>query len=344
MEKETPQPDIDTWYASLSPEEKEKLFNGVAKIDKPLKCIDPHKRSHLELSWKPELSEDTTTLKYEESESGMFYETHSILEYIQDCRQRKRRVTEAIRDFELIHREREQKLFLWVSDTFCDIIDTFSVELHKFLSDQSSKKVNVSVDAFEDKYVIMTNIIVGGYEHKVELLKAFKATIDTKLAEPISVYFDNKPEPHEKIPSVANEGYKNPSVVELVSNGYRLNSVLLEQLKSVAASQFSDGQNVQIVINIVGCTFNNFATTSESNYSKFVEYILTDKPEWYKPNEWLPKSILVEKFNEKYGTDISSQVFMRRMHSEGLMTKISEQEKRAKLGGKIKSVFFCKNI
>jgi len=145
---------------------------------------------------------------------------------------------------------------------------------------------------------------------------------------------------------VANEDYKHPHVIKLVNDGYRVTSSLLEQIKTVAASQFGDEKNVVINIhlNMIGCTINNFAIGSGSDYSKFVNHILADKPGWFTPNEWLPKSILVEKFNEMYGTDVQSHIFIRNMNSEGLMEKISEREKRSRVNGKIQSVFLCKNI
>ncbi len=332
------------YIAGLSIDEAEKLFQNIEKQNR--KCWNPIKQDHLELSWKDELSEDKSTLKYEESESGMFYETHNILEYIQDCRYRKQRVPEAIRDNELIPRDQPQKLFLWISDTFLDRIDEFADALNKFLTSKSSKKVDIHVSSFENKYIIMTNVIVDGYEYKIELLKEFQSTLDSKLSETLSVYFDNEPNLHERIPSVANEDYKHPHVIKLVNDGYRVTSSLLEQIKTVAASQFGDEKNVVINIhlNMIGCTINNFAIGSGSDYSKFVNHILADKPGWFTPNEWLPKSILVEKFNEMYGTDVQSHIFIRNMNSEGLMEKISEREKRSRVNGKIQSVFLCKNI
>ena len=79
--------EVDSWYNSLSNSEKEQLFKCIP--DKMLKCRDPAKRAHLEMCWKPELSDDIDLLKYEEHESGLFYECPSILEYIRDCRLRQ---------------------------------------------------------------------------------------------------------------------------------------------------------------------------------------------------------------------------------------------------------------
>lgn len=333
---------LDEWYVSLSPEEKEQVFNGVQ--DKRLKCTDPNKRSHLRMSWKPELSDNSTLFKYEESESGLYYECPNILEYIQDCRHRKNRVaSEVIRDFELIHKNNKQKLFLWVSELFEHIINVFSDALTDFLATKSTKRVSISTDKFEDRYIILTNIIVDNYDQKVEILNEFKSTLTPELAAPLAVYFDNKPEPYERIPSIANPSYLNTATIDLVNKGYRMDATLAQQVKDIIASHVSDGKYINIIINI-GCTFNNYGTEPMSDYAKFVEYIMLNKPDWYKPGEWISKSILVEKFNEQYKSDISSQVFSRRMHAEKLMEHISEGEKRARVNGKRQRLFLAKNF
>ena len=335
--------ELDSWYNGLSVGEKEILRKSLQ--NRTFKCWNQLKQDHLDLSWKPELSDDPTLYKYEESESGLFYECPNILEYLQDCRYRQERVTsEVIKDFELIHKTKKQKLFLWVSDVYQDIITEFSKALREFLQDKS-KRVSISTDIFEDKYIIITNVVVDNYTQKTELLTEFKSTLSPELAAPLAVYFDNKPEPYEKLPSIANVGYLNTTAINLVSNGYRVNAALVSQIKDIVASHVGDRKYVNITINI-GCMniTNNYGTKPESDYAKFVEHILVDKPEWYTPNTWLPKSILVEKFNERFGKSISSNLFMRNMNSEELMKNISTEEKRARYGGKIQRVFLTKNI
>ena len=225
--------ELKDWIAGMSDEEAEMLCRNLQ--NKNFKCWNQLKQDHLELSWKPELSEDATTLKYEESESGLYYECPNILEYIQDCRYRKNRVaSEVIRDFELIHKNNKQKLFLWVSELFEPIITTFSDALKDFLAAKSTKRVSISTDKFEDRYIILTNIIVDNYDQKVEILNEFKSTLTPKLAAPLAVYFDNKPEPYEKIPSVANEKYKNPISQKLKDNNYELTIELKQEILDIS--------------------------------------------------------------------------------------------------------------
>jgi len=82
----------------------------------------------------------------------------------------------------------------------------------------------------------------------------------------------------------------------------------------------------------------------DNNYGRFVRHILEDKPDWFTPGEWLPKSILVEKFNERFGTGISLRQFMRCMNSEGLIKHICLEEKRARVKGHPQRLFLCKDI
>ena len=335
--------EVDSWYNSLSNSEKEQLFKCIP--DKMLKCRDPAKRAHLEMCWKPELSDDIDLLKYEEHESGLFYECPSILEYIRDCRLRQETVTsESIRDYELVHHDKPQKLFLWIPTRYGEMIDAFQEALKDFLSSHSTKPITLTADVFEGKFIIVTNVIVGGYEEKIKLLVEFKKTLLPELADPLILYIAKKPDTYEKIPSITNAGYLNSVTRELVRRGYRPDAALIKQIQDTVTSHTSDRSYGNITIININITTNNYYNGGKSDYVKFVEHILVEKPTWYTPNTWLPKSILVKKFNERFDTDISSNVFMRNMHSEGLMNQISEREKRARMGGKPQSLFLSKNF
>jgi len=83
---------------------------------------------------------------------------------------------------------------------------------------------------------------------------------------------------------------------------------------------------------------------SGSPYAEFTTYIVNNKPDWYRTGKWLLKSMLVEKFNERYENNISLKLFMRCMHAENLMDYISDGEKRSRINGKLQRLFLCKDL
>lgn len=71
-----------------------------------------------------------------------------------------------------------------------------------------------------------------------------------------------------------------------------------------------------VVNNFIGCDFagvkNNIVNVDNEsdeisyNLYDFIKYIQVDKPEWYVPNEFTPKKLFTDRFNEKYNCDVST--------------------------------------
>lgn len=70
-------------------------------------------------------------------------------------------------------------------------------------------------------------------------------------------------------------------------------------------------------IKIVNKTINNNYTYNISNddaeqylIHDFIEYIKSEKPEWYKPGEFIPKRFITNIFNEKYEQNLSTKTLI----------------------------------
>ena len=294
--------------------------SGVCMKRDKLTSMDP-------TNWKKEVSEDPATLKYREPETGLYYETMDIVEYIQDCRQRKRVLsTEDILDLEMIHKDRPQKLFFWISDSFEDKLESFSIALKSFLLKEFGQETDISIDEFGDRFIIVCqNIMVNNYEQKTALLKKFGSAYRT---DEIGGYLLQTIETYEEIPSIANVAYKNPVIHALIENGYRPTAGIMEKLRPLLVNVPAGGLTVNIT-NITVNINNNYG--SESVYKKFVDHITKNLPAWYIPNTWITKKTLVDEFNKFNDSETSPAVVIKNLKSEGLFKLISAGEKRARL-------------
>ena len=294
--------------------------SGICMKRAKLTSMDP-------VNWKKEVSEDPTTLKYREPETGLYYETMDIIEYIQDCRQRKRALsTEDILDFEMIHKDRPQKLFFWVHKRFEDDLDTFSNALKSFLLKEFGQDTEISIDEFGNRFIIVCqNIMVDNYEQKMIVLKRFGSAYQT---DEIGGYLLHPIETYEEIPSIANVAYKNPVVNALIENGYRPTARIMEKIRPLLVNVPAGGLTVNIT-NITVNINNNYG--SKSAYKKFIDHIIENLPTWYIPNTWIMKKTLVDEFNKFNDSEISAAVVIKNLKSEGLFELISAGEKRARL-------------
>ena len=340
MEKddtETKATKLADWLSTATPEAITRFFEDAEGLGF---CMNRNKLELMDSEfWKKEISETPKKFIYREPETGLFYETMDIREYLQDCRQRKRVLsTEDILDYEMVHKDNPQKLFFWISKRFEDDIERFSAALKKFLLDEFMQDTSISVDEFEDRFIIVcSNIIVENYEQKMALLKKFGSVYRT---DEIGGYIAQTIGTYEEIPSIANAGYKNAISAALIANGYRPNRKIMDQIESLAVMSITvDSVNVHITNNIT-VNINNY--NRESPFSKFVNHILSDKPDWYVSGEWIPKQVLVEKFNEFNESDISLRLLIRNLKSEDLYKKICVNEKRSRQDGKKIQLFLAR--
>jgi len=232
---------LTNWLSTATPEAITRFFeeaeeHGFCMNRNKLDLMDPE-------FWKKEISETPKKFIYKEPETGLFYETADIKEYLQDCRQRKRVLsTEDILDYEMIHKDRPQKLFFWISKRFEDDVGRFSAALKKFLLDKFTQDTDISIDEFEDRYIIVcSNIVVKNYEQKMALLKKFG---NAHRTDEIGNYaIQPNPDLYEKIPSIANVAYKNPAVQQLINSDYELTGELTQKLLDLSICYFSKPAN-----------------------------------------------------------------------------------------------------
>lgn len=293
-------------------------------------CMNREKVEHLKMDWKEDLSENPSTLKYKESETGLFYETLDIKAYIQDCKVRKQILSgQDILDYELIHKDRPQKLFFWVLKHFEDQMDTFSDTLKEFIQEEFGKETEISVDEFGDRLIVVcTDILVENYAHKKLILEKFSSLykryeIDQYLRQHVDIY--------EEIPSIANAAYRNAGTEALIKNNYMLTAAIRKQLDHILIMGFSGPITVNIGTVNLNCTTNNYQ--SESPYKKFIDYVVNNLPDWYIPGEWIPKQTLTDEFNLFNRSSINTQELIRNLKVEKLYEKICAKEKRSRYKG-----------
>ena len=328
MEKDDPDKKswILDWIGTAKPDALKYLED---QIEKHKICMNYEKLNHLQLDWKNKLSDDPETFKYREPETNMYYETRNILEYIQDCRQRKNVLSDQdIMDYELVHKDVSQKLFFWINKRFEDDIEAFSSALKKFLLRKTGKIAEISIDEFGDKLIVIcTNIVVDNYLQKKHLLTDFGSYYRT---DEIGGYIARVIDTYEEIPSIANAAYKNAETMALVGRGYLPNKALAEQLMKIIPRHDLSGGMTVVFINNVNIT--NIHQATDTPFKQFVDHILQDQPDWYIPDTWLPKSTLADKFEEHSHLKTRISDLVRHLKSEGLFDKIAAGEKRARYG------------
>ena len=319
--------ELKEWFSTANNADLEYLMRQIKKHNI---CMSREKMLHLEMDWKTKLSENPRTLKYREPETGMFYETIDIQAYIQDCKFRKQTLSsQDILDYELIHKDRPQKLFFWVLKHFEDHMSTFSDTLKEFLATEFKKDTKISIDEFGDRLIIVcTDILVENYAHKKRLLERFSSIykryeMDQYLRQHVDTY--------EEIPSITNAAYKNAGTTALIENNYQLTSAIKDRLSPILIMGFSGPITVNIDTVNINYTTNNYQ--SESPYRKFVDHVTTDLPKWYNPGEWIPKQTLTDEFNSFNKTSINTQELIRNLKSEGLYENICDGEKRSRYKG-----------
>ena len=305
-------------------------------------CINRTKVEHLEMTWKKEVSENPTTLKYREPETGMYYETDDIMEYIQDCRQRKQAVsTEDIIDFEMIHKDRPQKVFFWVPVVYEHLLGEFQDKLDSWLAAKFEGDSRIVAHNFQDRYIIVCqNVVAKNREEKIMLIREFIQSVPA-YSDLLSAYLIKSPEIFEEIPSITNADYKTDPTIQLLKNNYVLRRAVFNQIKDLATTETS-GVTINIIIEnlTIAGTINNYA--EDSPYRRFVNHIKTTKPDWYVPGEWIPKQTLVDEYNTFTGSDINLRELMKHLKLEGLFTEISEGEKRSRMNGGRTRLFLAK--
>ena len=320
------------------------LAKILAVINSQKVCLNPRKEEQLRHTWKDELSEDIELLKYHEPETGLYYETEDVKAYIQDCKMRHRALSDQeILDYELVHPDKPHKLFFWVGDIYEPYIDEFSALLGSWLTEKLKNDPKISIDKFDNKYIVVcSGAIVKSYVDKINLLEKFRKTLPDPLSGVLAEYLLQERDTYEKIPSIANSLYQNDGTAMLLANNYQLTSAIYEELIPRMPCSI-DGRPVLIQINIMGdVNINHTTAIPDSIYEKFVQHIKQDKPDWYRSGKWLPKSILVEKFNELYDQNIALSVLMRNLKLNDLFKEISADEKRSKVAGKLVRMFLTK--
>ena len=331
--------------SSMTDEEYDMFFRYLLRGEVK---FNPLKEQYCESSgWKDDISDDLDTHKYQEPETKKYFETDNIVEYLRDCRNRQGIPTAAnIRDYELVHKDTKQKMFFTTDKAFEERISDFIKEATKWMVHEFKTDPQITADESEDYIVVVCkSIVVENYEQKIDVLKRLKQSLPKELGAILGDYVATDVAEYESIPSIANQTYQTEITKALMAAGYRPNRDILRRIHEMIPT-YTEGMGPLVVINIfndfTGATINNFGT--DSIYCQFIKHIIKDKPDWFTPGEWMPKTILVEKFNELYGKNISIKLFMRCMYSEKLMDHISDGEKRSRVGGKLQRLFLGKNI
>jgi len=76
-------------------------------------------------------------------------------------------------------------------------------------------------------------------------------------------------------------------------------------------------------------------------YRRFVDHIKNDRPEWFQIGQWIRKDLLVAKFNEFNGSEVSIDVLMKELKRASVFSEISNGEKRRKQNGTRYQVFLA---
>jgi len=282
--------------------------------------------------WKETLSDDLTTHKYREPETGKYYETNNILKYLGDCKKRQQfDYTKDINDFELVHHDSKQKLFFVASSAFQDHLPETIDLMKKWIFDEFGTEPHISTGMFEKILVIMfENIAVDNFKQKIEVLSKMQKALPDGIRDILSGYLAKEESIYEEIPSITNSDYGNEVTIDLIASDYSPPMEIVKRIKELTPSLINAHTvNINIVINNIT---NNYGV-AKSSYEVFIDHILNDKPDWYRSGVWLPKQILADKYNEMNGTSIGTSYLTRYLKSEGLFQKICIREKRARYNG-----------
>jgi len=298
--------------------------------------------------WLTEPTDNPEIFRFKDPETGMYFETDHIPKYLRDCTVRQDCIyTKDILDKECIHKDTPQKLFFVVPTLGKDMVPELTRALKEWILSEYEKEPEIVLGTHKESIIVIcTNIIVSNYEQKKEIIERFSKTLSIGLQYLLRPYLNSEVDVFETLPSVTNKDYETTFIVDLLDNEYIPDSGTdtLEQLMKFLPTNLNLTAGNNIVINII---INNINNTNNyaggiSQYRAFVEHIQKDKPDWYHPGEWLPKHILVEKYNERNGTDVSLRTLMRNFRSEDLMKEISGEEKRMRIAGKQTRVFLAK--
>ena len=329
---------------SMTDEEYEMFFYYLANGKL---TTNPLKEQYCATSgWKDDISGDWDKHKYQEPETKKYFETDNIVEYLRDCRNRQGIPTAAhIRDYELIHKDKQQKLFFTTDKVFGERIPGFIGEATKWMIAEFKTDPQLTADESKDYIVIICkNIAVENYEQKIDVLKRLKQDLPKELGAILGDYVATDVVEYESIPSIANQTYQTEITKALIAAGYRPNRDILRQSYEMIPT-YTDGMRPLVVINII----NNYAgVTINNNYGRvspfkeFVEFIKATKPAWFVSGTWIPKQTLVDKYNEKNECNISLRTLMRNLQNEDLIKEISAGEKRMRIDGKQIRAFLAK--
>lgn len=168
---------------------------------------------------------------------------------------------------------------------------------------------NMLIDLFKSKYKHMTDY---GREYFNGDVHCMIDDIEQHLGQ-YSV------DPHEIVYSAVSSKTDIADMKELVNaTAYPKSSrtELDEYMDFVKHVSISDEDNY-----IYGC-----GDETLKNLDDFISHIQNDKPDWYIVGKFIPKMLIVEKFNERYDEDFSVRTFMSILKKHNMKNMLMKNE------------------
>lgn len=276
-------------------------------------------------------------------------------------------------DMQIIPTTVEQRLFYAIVDALPDdkieeILDDFRkwLEENIFINHRINTRYKLIDNKKENlKEVRFDGIIISGLKEKKDYIIKFLEyysihLIKCKFAMIIfkNYTMENGSEEFEKAMSSLNENYPITDVNDRLARIY-IKSCRDGDVKDLSDS-FKKGlikhiQDTHIIKDVsyqhIGINnvengntgLSNHGEINNDNMNNFIQHIRNDKPDWYTPGEYIPKMLIVNKYNERYNDDITSRSFWKYLTKSGIKDEIVAQEKtcRTSIDGEKNKVYRC---
>lgn len=251
---------------------------------------------------------------------------------------------------EVIRQDHGQKIYMVLPSS---ISDKKQKELLKkfqtFISEKFQKNLTCSIIRNTKKYefdIVVDDVFVKNSDSVRFIVQQFVSTLSKDDANMIPMSLLNEYNSDTEKPTMFSKFHRSVKKDEFIelsnSTDRNLTAKMIELLKnSFYTVQKFDGAIVQnttinniININPTNCVIagniNNDISGKISKKPKiieFINYIKNEKPEWYTPNEFIPKALLTEKFNDYFDEDFSTQKLMINLKKSGVKDMIFDKEK-----------------
>lgn len=331
------------------PEEKQKLYllsKGCHKNDFNIMNIEIS--NGLSADYCPDEFHKEYDLIHKDNLSGKYHHTNHTYDYIRYSDTRSKAGGEN-KDTQLIHINDRQILFFDIPRKHSDddrrlVLNDFRKWLEENYVDDDAVNTRYKTFSVEHKNIIEVRfygIQVDNRNAKVGIMKKFLTDYNGSRSYQATILFDpyikRNVEEYEEVISTLSDYFP---LNEFESDGKSyiiscrrnktdnmltdsIKKCLDKHIKSLGIKPGSDLPPINIKItnnyikhanqvNIAGKDnyVYNYVDENSKNINDFISHIKNDKPEWYIPGKFIPKMLLVEKFNERYDEKFSTRSFM----------------------------------